>query len=416
MSQESDTPEELKIVLNPSPEGDDVYYPGSEVTGTVFVKVNMPQRYSSIGVNLVGKGHVKWIDYTTHSIPHNGISNFYVSTSDRYAEEFYTDLTETLWSRNDAPQGVLPAGRHSFPFRVVIPQGVASSHSSFTDKPAHIDPVGAGGCIRYTLTARVERNLPSQDHISNIPHITVKEISDISSPNLLRPFSRSIHKPAGYFYCTSGSITATLELQKTGFFVGEDIPYRLTVENGGSLNLEVSAILEERLIFHARFRKYKDEPVTRYTICNGPLRPQQATILTPEVQEFPIPLSIVAVSRSALIKQSFRLIVKIRRARAFFSLIKIVCPLTITNMPPTRYSTEVSPPQPQLGPPPSSAPSSASAPPPNASAPPPNAFVSPPKASSPRPNKSLNAFAPPPGASAQHAADPPSYKYATAQC
>lgn len=335
MSQATDEPQELKIVLNPSSRAEQVYYPGSEVTGTVFVKLDTPQRYNNIAVHLLGKRYVRWTHRTTHS---GGNGPSYVSFDRREAEELYVDLTKNLWSKRDAPGGVLPAGRHGFEFHVMIPQGAPSSHESTTRR---IDNDKGSGCTEYTLTAHVVRIHPSPDHVSSSKKVAVKEIVDINTPNLLVPYTRSIHKPAGYYHCTSGSITATLELPKTGFYVGEDVSYRLTVENGGIFSVNVSAILEEHLIYYARFRKTKCRPAPHCTLCDGPLRPHETTVLTPDVQAFTIPSSVEATMSSRITKQWFTLTVTIDRARRLFKRIQIMCPITISNMPPTSSSTGV---------------------------------------------------------------------------
>ena len=89
-------PEDFKIVLNPSPgEGEQqlVYHPGSEITGSLFVKVNSPQQFDDIMINLRGEGHVSWTKTTVHITPSNGISNFYTTAAMRKANKLYVILT-----------------------------------------------------------------------------------------------------------------------------------------------------------------------------------------------------------------------------------------------------------------------------------------------------------------------------------
>ena len=73
------------------------------------------------------------------------------------------------------------------------------------------------------------------------------EIIDINKPKLQLPVSLYVRKNAFFFCCVSGPVIATLDLPKTGFCVGEDIPYHITIENGGSQAAEATVSLEEHI-------------------------------------------------------------------------------------------------------------------------------------------------------------------------
>ena len=49
---------EFKLVLNAPAQG--VFFPGSEVSGILVVKVDEPKSYKNIQVTLVGQAHVSW--------------------------------------------------------------------------------------------------------------------------------------------------------------------------------------------------------------------------------------------------------------------------------------------------------------------------------------------------------------------
>ena len=62
-------------------------------------------------------------------------------------------------------------------------------------------------------------------------------------PNLQLPVDMRVRKTAGCcFSCISGTIVAAIALPKTGFCVDEDIPYHITIENGGSLYVEAAVL------------------------------------------------------------------------------------------------------------------------------------------------------------------------------
>ena len=373
-------PEDFKIVLDPSPgEGEDgqqVYHPGSQITGTLFVKVtgSSPQEIDNIVINLQGEGQVRWTKTHVHITGNNGISNFYTTESVRKANKVYIDLTKTLWSKSETPDGSLPLGELSFPFHFVLPPRVPSTHESdipYIPGQLYVGDKG-NGWTRYTLKAHMNRRHPRTDHVHTEKQLTIKEYVDISSiPQLQLPVNKQVRKAAGCcFSCISGTVVATMTLPKTGFYVNEDIPYRVTIENGGSQPVEATATLEERIVYHTRFRKCYPKKVVHATANNGPVQPGETTMLTPEVQVFKIPSSVIVIVNSVIIKQSFFLKVKVRVPNVIFNPI-IICPLVISNGKPDEIThpeevisiSEVipSPPQNEISP--------SSAPPPSYSQP-----------------------------------------------
>ena len=333
--------EDFKIVLDPSP-GEDgrVYHPGSQITGSLFVRVpdSQSQQFDDIVINLRGEGQVRWIKTTVHITPSNGISNFYTTESVREANKVYIDLTKTLWSKNETPDGSLPSGEYNFPFDFVLPPRIPSSHESTVHIPGQLYVGDKGsGWTRYILKAHMNRGHPRTDHVHAEKQLTVKEYMDISSmPQLQLPIHKQVRKAAGCcFSCISGTVVATMTLPKTCFYVNEDIPYRVTIENGGSQPVEATATLEERIIYHTRFRKCYPKQIVHGTANNGPVQPDQTTTLTPEVQVLKIPSSVIVIVNSTIIKQSFLLKVKVRVPNIIFNPI-ITCPLVISNGMPHR--------------------------------------------------------------------------------
>ena len=150
------------------------------------------------------------------------------------------------------------------------------------------------GWTRYSLNARMNRGHPRTDHVHTETRLTIKELVNVSLPKLQLPVDMQVRKTAGCcFSCISGTVVATLVLPKTGFCVDEDIPYRITIENGGSHPVEATAILEDPIVYHTRFRKCYPKEIVHGTVNNGPVQPGQTTTLTPEVQVLKIPASVI---------------------------------------------------------------------------------------------------------------------------
>ena len=331
-------PEEFKIVLEPLRAGGPVEYrPGSEVRGTLLVKVNTNRHYSRIVINLVGKGYVRWTKTSVHITGNNGISNFTTSIAQREANKLYIDLSKSLWNKVDAKEGYLPAGRHSFPFQFVLPDGIPSSHDSNVKIPNSSGAFFADngvGWTKYILHGRIERDNDESHHHRTEQSLTVKENVSIDAPNAYLPIETRLIKTAGCFSCISGSATITLTLPKTGFCIGEEIPYRVTIENGSGKIIEAVASLEEHIVYHTTYRKCYPKVILHGQVNNGPVQPGHTTVLSPEVQAFKIPTSVILTRNSSIIKQSFMVKVKVRIPRVIGNP-TIKCPLSIGNLPST---------------------------------------------------------------------------------
>ena len=337
MATNGKAPEEFKIVLEPLRAGGPVEYrPGSEVRGTLLVKVNTNRHYSRIVINLVGKGYVRWTKTSVHITGNNGISNFTTSIAQREANKLYIDLSKSLWNKVDAKEGYLPAGSHRFPFHFVLPDGIPSSH----DSEVHI-PNSSGdffsdngaGHTNYILHGRIERGYQESHHKIQ-KTVIVKENVSIDAPNAYLPVEKHLSKTAGCFSCTSGSVAITLTLPKTGFSINEEIPYRITIENGSEKIIEAVASLEEHIVYHTTYRKCYPKVILHGQVNNGPVQPGHTTVLSPEVQAFKIPTSVILTRNSSIIKQSFMVKVKVRIPRVIGNP-TIKCPLSIGNLPPS---------------------------------------------------------------------------------
>lgn len=342
-------PENFKIELLPR-DRDLVYYAGSEVKGNLIVNVDTPQQYSNIVINLRGEGHVEWTKTTVHTTQSNGFSNFYTTTATRKANKVYIDQTRSLWSKTDTsdpvfhnPDGCLPAGRYTFPFHFQLPPEGPSSHESDHKYPqgtlyeSYFMDKGSG-YTRYTLTGRIKETYGGRedsDHITET-RLTVKEIFDLATvPKLQLPVSKQVRKAAGFCCsCISGAVNISLELPKTGFYVEEDIPYNIRIENGGSHSVEATTTLEERIVYHTRFRKCHPKLNEHDYINNGAIQPGETITLSPDMHVLKIPASVNAIRNTSIIRQTFMLKVKVRIPHVIFDPV-LTCPLTISNAPPS---------------------------------------------------------------------------------
>ena len=82
--------EQFQIILSQPPQ--QVFYPGSEVSGTLTVEVLRPRRFHDVTVSLIGE------------IQNSKDTNEYFNAKD------------ILWNREQARGGKFPSGRHNFRF------------------------------------------------------------------------------------------------------------------------------------------------------------------------------------------------------------------------------------------------------------------------------------------------------------
>ena len=306
-----DVLQEFKILLNDPPSGS-TYFPGTEVSGTLVVVVDRePKNYNDIAIYLTGKGHVYW----TEEDGTDGDRSSHVYT----ANKTYVELQSVAWSKSQAPGGVLPLGEHRYQFRFLLPPQIPSSFES------------RDGWIRYNLGARIGKDYPNAPH--NIEtRFLVNEIVDTNAASLRLPYRLENQTlTAGFLCCQSGPVTTTVEVPRTGYCVGEEIPFRVTVENGGSRPVQVAVQLQERVTYTARGNhKYSGGP--HVVQDSEPVESHRTLVWVPEANVLKIPVATPTTMRSNLIQRTFSL--------AFQTLISSVhfnptlsIPLTIGNVP-----------------------------------------------------------------------------------
>ena len=121
---------EFKIVLNSPAQG--VFFPGSEVSGILVVKVDEPKSYENIQVTLVGQA-----DDDDSWSESSGSVKF--RSTYTYADETYVNLRAIVWTKEQVPTQELHAGIHNFPFRFQLPARLPPSFQ------------GPIGWIRYRM-------------------------------------------------------------------------------------------------------------------------------------------------------------------------------------------------------------------------------------------------------------------------
>ena len=208
---------------------DQPFYSGSSVAGALLIGVDEPKSYKYISIQFLGRAYVHWKES-------NGQNTVQYTSS-----EVYIDARQTLWTADQSPDGRLAPGQYSFPFRFDIP---SSAPSSFE---------GTVGSIRYELHGRIGTGHLKFDHKLAV-RVPVQQVVRISEPRLLQPARLEVQKIVGCLFCTSAPIVLTVTVPKTGYCIGETLPVHVSIENGSSKQITMTATLCQRVVYTARGR------------------------------------------------------------------------------------------------------------------------------------------------------------------
>lgn len=207
---------------------------GSTVTGHVIVVANKPKSYEHISIGFHGKAYVHWLEQVTEGYGDQRATRIVHYTG----SEVYVDEALTLWTSKQSPDGRLPVGEHSFPFSFNIPRTAPSSFE------------GTFGSITYTLKGLIGTGLLKFDRKVE-SKIKVQQVKGISDPGLLQPVHKEVQKTICCCCCASGPVVMTVAIPKTGFNVGETFPLQVSLENGSSRKITLSASIVRSIEYTA---------------------------------------------------------------------------------------------------------------------------------------------------------------------
>ena len=221
----------FRIVLN-----ERVVYSGSAVSGNVILEVEEPKNFKQISVVVVGRAQA----------PHD-VSSFFVPQVQGLnvqpkvvhpRSEFYDIGSATVWNSEQCTDGHLAPGQYTFPFRVDIP---SSTPSSFED---------TWGYIRFAVQAHIWTAVaalqmkPMSVHHIDFP-LRIQQLVRITDPTLLQPQRFEEQKSVRF---SSSPIVLKVQLPKTGFYIGEPLHLKVSIENGSRRHPTLNASLYQQVV------------------------------------------------------------------------------------------------------------------------------------------------------------------------
>ena len=306
---------DFKVTLNRPPQ--QLFFPGSEVSGTVLFQINEPKDYKYVRVAVCGYAHVHW----TPPPLEEGERSTYEQGTYYVAHREYVNLQSIVWCKDQSPEQTLHIGQHSFPFQFSLPNRL----------PASFGVPTADGCIRYFVEARISTGWLQYDQIA-VAEFPVVEIVDINIPQLQAPVSDTAEETICCWYCASGPISLTVETPRSGYCIGEVIPVTINIQNRSRRETKASVTLRQRVVYTARER----HPVKIHDflkILSGPIPPRNPSVWSPG-EGLKIPLTTIPSLLSCdIIEVSYFLMVSVVLPVPWAEDVYVGLPLRIGNTP-----------------------------------------------------------------------------------
>ena len=127
---------EFKITLNqPSQQ---VFFPGSEVSGTLSFVVQEPKSYNYIQVALHGDAYVHWTK--TQGTGDNSREESYT------AQQINVKFEDLLWTRQQVPNDRLQPVQYNYPFQLLLPPQMPPSFKRFGGQTSRQRQGGYSSC------------------------------------------------------------------------------------------------------------------------------------------------------------------------------------------------------------------------------------------------------------------------------
>ncbi|XP_062400136.1 arrestin domain-containing protein 3-like [Sardina pilchardus] len=222
---------------------------------------------------------------------------------------------------------VIAPGTHVYPFTFQFPPTIF---------PASIKVLH--GYVQYFLEAKLSRSM-------KIPNKAATELRympkpDLTIPGLMTPQHGMTDKKMKLF--TSGNVSFSMQTERMGYYLGENIKIILEVQNSSSRTLKTKYSLNEKLTYHAMGRRDVGFHVIQKEE-GEPIPPSTKQTLT-KVLTIP-PSANVSIFNCKVLKVEHHL--KVYLDVPYATDPEIVVPIVILPILPTRDLS--APPQPNTG-------------------------------------------------------------------
>ena len=226
------------IVLSGSQ--DQVFYPGSIISGTVICENSVPKKFKTISIAIEGRIYVGWTGTRE-------IADLDACCNRHSSYELCLSQNVVLWDKNVHGQGgMFPEGLQNLPFSFQLPQA-----QSVTLPPSYN---GRHGSVRYCLEARILREgkvIGSTASQVNLPFTVANLVYMDLDPQAMVPVQEEVEKTLCCLWCVSAPVTMRVVLPRKSYLcLNDPIPVEVHVENGSFSIIErITVYVEKQSIF-----------------------------------------------------------------------------------------------------------------------------------------------------------------------
>ncbi|XP_059158632.1 arrestin domain-containing protein 3-like [Physella acuta] len=201
-----------------------VYHGGETVEGEVTIELSKAIEIKGIKVTYKGEATVHWSEKVT-----TGEERTLKDSEHSNSEKYFDEQVNLLADQKSSHAYKLEAGRHTYPLFYQLPDRLPSSFE---------DPFGS---VRYIVCCVIER--PWKDSFKAWHPFTVINNLDLNArPNCMQPQQATKWKQLCCLCCKSGSIEATLHVDRQGYVPGEAIKLHAHIINGSNRKIRKSTI------------------------------------------------------------------------------------------------------------------------------------------------------------------------------
>jgi len=211
-----------------------VFYPGEQLNGNVYLQLNQSMDTECIEVECVGKVEVEWKETRIDE-----------ETQEPYEVEFDSEeklMKEKVKVFGCGDRETLPEGEHRFPFCFQLPGNLSSSFE------------GEHGYIRYKLKIKIKKSWKKDLKLKRM--FVVNEIIDVNQQRFRAGPGDNDEKTLGCLCWAQGPLSLSVNLDRAAFCPGEFM--MITAQLGNTTSRELDRLLVE-LKQHVEFRAKLDD-------------------------------------------------------------------------------------------------------------------------------------------------------------
>ena len=202
------------------------------MSGTLFLTLDEAKDYKSIEIEFHGGAHVHWTE------SYGGSRATYTAHYD--AEETYVEQTNVVWKREESMSGTIGPGTYCYKFGFMLPPNALPS---FKGK--------SYGEIKYVVRGQIKTGHTLQCDLRTEIKIPVNMIQDVNLPEFALSAHQSAQKQIGCC-CFASNLEHSVDVTRTGFNVGSNMPVTVDVVNGSSRRIKMRASIQKLVVYYAQ--------------------------------------------------------------------------------------------------------------------------------------------------------------------